>query len=99
MHNPRLYKDRLNRNTDTANARTRARIATTTGKMGSIGYQDTGYRHHDPNVMPSLAPPLPRYAPEHVAEEDRYEVVIAGVRLGHDFMTVNAWRDKNNIID
>ncbi|DAA74561.1 TPA_exp: putative Phenol hydroxylase [Trichophyton benhamiae CBS 112371] len=46
--------------------------------MGSIGYQDTGYRHHDPNVMPSLAPPLPRYAPEPVAEEDRYEVVIAG---------------------
>lgn len=52
--------------------------------MGSIGYQDTGYRHHDPNVMPSLAPPLPRYAPEPVAEEDRYEVVIAGVSPGHD---------------
>lgn len=52
--------------------------------MGSIGYQDTGHLHHDPNVMPSLAPPLPRYAPEHVAEEDRYEVMIAGVSLGHD---------------
>ncbi|EFQ97164.1 phenol 2-monooxygenase [Nannizzia gypsea CBS 118893] len=46
--------------------------------MGSIAYQDSGYCRRDPNVMPSLAPPIPRYAPEHVSEEDRYEVVIVG---------------------